>query len=77
LVHSEKDDGLTRISLPMFVKDDCVYDAVGKFLFRAATEDIACSLVEALETALDICMSHNGKNIVSVKERKGTVGILN
>lgn len=78
LDHYERDeDGLIKINLPMDVEGRRVRDATGVHLFTAATEEIADALVEALNLALDICINHNGSNIHSVNERKGTIGILN
>jgi hypothetical protein len=47
--------------LPMIIKERMVYDAVGTYLFTAASEEIAEALLESFDEALRICMMHPKK----------------
>ena len=47
--------------LPMSVDGRKVYDAIGTYLFTAASEEIAEALMESFDEALRICMMHPKK----------------
>lgn len=62
LDQNESDDSAEmHIMLPMQLDGRKVYDAIGTYLFTAATEEIAEALLESFDEALRICMMHPKK----------------
>ncbi len=62
LDQKESDDSVEmHIMLPMHLDGRKVFDAVGTYLFTAASEEIAEALLESFDEALRICMMHPKK----------------